>query len=101
MYKLTIRRQWFLFVGSLLFSLGLVIWLPSHCPDKVVKLPLLAVIVVQVLIPFGFAVLRYRSAPLSQIIQVAFTFLGVAAGIGVIGTVTSDLNQSLGMDVLV
>jgi predicted regulator of Ras-like GTPase activity (Roadblock/LC7/MglB family) len=102
MYRLTIRRQWFLFVGSLLLFLGLVIFLPSHSPDKVGKLSLLLVLFTEILLSFGFAYLFYQSAPLPQVIKAAATFLAVATGIGTIGNLTSQVNQPLpGTDVLI
>lgn len=102
MYRLTIRRQYFFFVGSLLLCLGLVIFLPSHSPDKVLKSPLLLILIIEIAVSFGLAAFCYQNAPIRQIIKAGMTFLAVTTGIGLVGNLTSQVNQPLpGIEVLI
>src|SRR5579862_3202214 len=102
MYLLVIRKQIFLFIGLILLSLGLVVFLPSHSADKAVKLPLLALLLGEIGLSFGVAVLCYQNAPPSQIFKAACTVLAVATGIGTIGNLTSPVDQMMpGAEVLI
>jgi len=102
MTRLSIRKQLFLFIGLLLLSCGLVIFLPSHSPDKVIRLSFIAVVFGELIISIAVAYLCFQSAPVLQIIQAAATFLALSYGIGTVGNLTSQVNQPLGgADILI
>ena len=95
MYKLAIRRQRFFFLGTLLLCFGLVIFLPSHTADKVVKMPLLALLLAEIVIAAAFSSFCYRRTPAYEIIKAATIFLAICFAVGTIGNLTLQIYQPL------
>jgi len=102
MYKLTIRRKRYLFVLALAIFGALVVVLPSHNPDKTVKLSFLVLILGELVLSGLLAMLFYPKANPVQLVQIGLTVSSFVVFLGGIGSLGSNATRAMpGGDIVI